>query len=384
MRPFRHVGINAVFLRPMMGGIDTYVRRLVPELLQVEPGLRLTVFVSRHGRSELADEPWIDQVKLATHPLLGVRYLQAAAEMTLIGAMAARRGVDVLQSVALTGPVVAAPAHVVTLGDLTWLREPSAVDRPTRWTWKTVVPLIARRADRILTYSESSRRDIVELLSIPEEEIDVVALGPGQSKLPAALPEAEVRSALDLGEGPIVFTASVMRPTKNLRRLIEAMPAVVEQVGDATLVMSGPPTTHQQELAALAADSGLSDRIRFPGYVDAAVLEGLYRCASCFVVPSLYEGFGLPVLEAMRRRTPVACSRASSLPEVAGEAALYFDPLDPEAIAAAVIRLLTDPALAARLADEGFERQSRFSWRATAEGTMACFERAFAAREART
>src|SRR5947208_13506823 len=139
--------------------------------------------------------------------------------MLLLGRIASARRVDVLQSVALTGPLGAAPAHVVTLGDLTWLREPASIDRVTGWTWRRFVPRIARRADRILTYSESSRRDIVDLLSIPGDEIDVVPLGPGSAATVQPRPGPALRSALGLGEGPIVFTASVKRPTKNLRRL---------------------------------------------------------------------------------------------------------------------------------------------------------------------
>jgi len=146
---------------------------------------------------------------------------------------------------------------------------------------------------------------------------------------------------------------------------------------DAVLVMPGAPTPHEQELRALAERMGVSERIRFPAFVPDADLEGLYRVARCFVFPSLYEGFGLPVLEAMRRGVPVACSDASSIPEVAGDAALYFDPLDSAQIADSIRRLLDDDALASRLIAAGRERQRGFSWRRTAEGTLECIDRAW-------
>jgi glycosyltransferase involved in cell wall biosynthesis len=380
MRPFRHVGINAVFLRPMMGGIDTYVRRLVPALLELEPDLRLTVFVSRHGKELLANESWTGQAELVTNPLLGIRYLQAASEMLLLGTIASARGVDVLQSVALTGPLGATPTHVVTLGDLTWLREPAAIDRVTGWTWRTFVPRIARRADRVLTYSEASKRDIAALLAIPGEQIDVVPLGPGADPAAPPRPEPELRAALDLGDGPIVFTASVKRPTKNLARLLRAWSTVLERLPDATLVLAGTPTPHEEELRALAGELAIAERVRFPAFVGAEDLEGLYRSAACFVFPSLYEGFGLPVLEAMRRGTPVACSRASSLPEVAGDAARYFDPTSVADIAGALIDVLTDRDLARRLIAAGEARGRAFTWHATAEETLECYERAVRAR----
>jgi glycosyltransferase involved in cell wall biosynthesis len=378
-RPFRHVGINAVFLRPMMAGIETYVRRLTPELAALAPDARFTLFVSRAGMAQLEAEPWVGRVELATHPLLGIRYLQAASEMTLLAHLARRRGVDVLHSVALTGPLASRPVHVVTLGDVTWLRQPEAVDRVTGWTWRTFVPRIARRARRVLTYSQASRRDIVDFLSIPEERIDVVPLGPGFAAASRPTDEAALRADLELGEGPVVLTASAKRPTKNLPRLIEATRTVIARVPDATLVMPGAHTPHEAELKAVASRLGIAQRTRFPGYLDPADLEGLYRCASCFVFPSMYEGFGLPVLEAMRRDVPVACSRASSLPEVAGEAARYFDPTRPEEIAAAVLDVLLDADLRRRLVDAGRRRQGAFTWRATAEGTLESFERAWAA-----
>ena len=118
----------------------------------------------------------------------------------------------------------------------------------------------------------------------------------------------------------------------------------------------------------------------FPGWVSDADLEGLYRAAACFAFPSFREGFGLPLLEAMRRGLPVACARESAMPEVAGEAALYFDPHRPDSIAEAVIRILIDPELAHRLSVAGLERQEQFTWRRAAEETLEVYERAIARR----
>src|SRR5829696_5194222 len=123
-RTLTHLGINAVFLQSRMGGLETYVRELVPAMLELRPDLRVSLFVTDAGRTALADEPWATSVELVTHPLVGIRYGKAAAELTLVGRLATRRGVDVLHSVALTAPLRMHPASVITIADVTWLREP--------------------------------------------------------------------------------------------------------------------------------------------------------------------------------------------------------------------------------------------------------------------
>jgi glycosyltransferase involved in cell wall biosynthesis len=378
VEPLAHIGINAVFLRPQMGGIETYVRRLLPELAELAPRTRITVFVSREGAPVLAGEPWAGQVALETHPLLGIRYLRAASEMLLLGRLAAARRIDVLQSVALTGPLRRSreTAHVVTLGDLTWIHQPDSVDRLTGATWRTFVPRIAAAADRVLTYSEAGRRDVVDLIGVPEERVDAVPLGPGSGDAGEGTSSGALRRRLGLGAGPIVLAVAANRPNKNGPGLVRAMAEVVESVPEAVLALAGQPGISQGELDSEVARLGLGGSVRFVGHLEQVDLEGLYRAASCLALPSFYEGFGLPILEAMRRGLPVACSRASSLPEVAGEAAEYFDPHLPADIARAIVAVLTDRDLADRLTAAGRERQRRFSWRATAEGTLACLERA--------
>jgi glycosyltransferase involved in cell wall biosynthesis len=148
--------------------------------------------------------------------------------------------------------------------------------------------------------------------------------------------------------------------------------------GDAALVMVGHAGRDAERLQARAAALGLGERVRMTGWVEDADLEGLYRLAGAFVYPSLHEGFGMPVLEAMHRGVPTACADATSLPEVAGDAALLFDPRSVDAIAAAVSRLLGDPGLASRLRAAGRERAAGFTWEATADATWASYERAVA------
>jgi glycosyltransferase involved in cell wall biosynthesis len=181
----------------------------------------------------------------------------------------------------------------------------------------------------------------------------------------------------------VLLSASAKRPHKNLLRLLDAHALLGGGGGGGgrarpVLVLPGYATPHEDELRARAAALGTSDDVRFVGWVSDADMEGLYALADAFVFPSLYEGFGLPVLEAMARGVPVACSDRSSLPEVAGDAALLFSPEDVGAMAAALTRLLDDEALRARLSAAGVERAASFTWARTAELTVASYRRALA------
>jgi glycosyltransferase involved in cell wall biosynthesis len=373
---FSHLGVNTLFLEPKMGGIETYVRELYPAILELRPDLRISMFVNQLGRDLIAAEPWSSAVELVSHPLLGRRGTRAVTETTLLGLIADRRGCDVLHSVALTAPWRARAASVVTVGDVTWLQHADAVPRATRLLWKTLVIPAARRAERVIAYTESAAAEVAHALAIPRDRIDVVLLGAGGETGAGATPPAELRARLALGEGPVVLSVSAFLAHKNLEALVESMTRIRSDVPDAVLVLPGNRTPLRDEVAARAAALGLGDAVVLPGWVDGVDLEGLYQLASCFVLPSLREGFGLPVLEAMRRSVPVACSRTSAIPEVAGDAALFFDPRSSEQIASAVTAILRDPGRAAELARRGRERAALFTWRRTAEGTLASFERA--------
>jgi glycosyltransferase involved in cell wall biosynthesis len=146
------------------------------------------------------------------------------------------------------------------------------------------------------------------------------------------------------------------------------------------VVLPGAPTPCEAELRRLAGELGVADRVVFPDWVDEADLEGLYRLAACFALPSRAEGFGLPVLEAMRRDVPVVSSRAGALPEVAGDAALLVDAEDQAALSGALRRVLTDPQTAARLRERGRARAAEQSWERTAQATLRSYERALSSR----
>jgi glycosyltransferase involved in cell wall biosynthesis len=239
-----------------------------------------------------------------------------------------------------------------------------------------LVPLAARRSHRVIAPSKTTRDDLVRLLGVGEDKIDVVLEGVGAAVAPGT-PESALRSRYHLADRRVVLTASAMRPHKNLRRLLDAW-ALLPAERRPVLVLPGYPTEHTHELRTHSAELGVADDVRFVGWVSSADLEGLYRLASCFVFPSLYEGFGLPVLEALARGVPVACSDRGALREVAGNAARVFDPESPRSIAEAVDELLHDVRLIDSLRTAGLEQARKFTWAETGQATLRSYELALA------
>jgi glycosyltransferase involved in cell wall biosynthesis len=378
----RSVGINAIFLEPQLGGLATYVYELVPQLARLAPGLRLRIYCNPDGAAELRRRGLGDVAELSVHPVLGRHGLRAVSELTALGALAGRQ-VDLVHSVAMTGPLATRAAHVVTVADVIWIVEPRPDRAATMRLWRTVIPRVARRADRVIAISQDAATQITRHLGVPPDRIDTILLGRGNGARVAPTAADVVRGRHGIGQGRIVLTVSGKSVHKNLMRFVEAAPAVLAAHPDAVFVLPGAPTAYEDELRATAARLGLGDRIAFPGFVSDEDLEGLYADATVFAMPSTTEGFGLPILEAMDRGVPVACSNASALPEVAGDAGLLFDPYAVPDIAATVARLLGDAALRARLAAAGRARAATFTWERTAEQTLESYARALHARRAR-
>ncbi len=375
----RHVALNLLHLVPgETGGAETYARRLIPALAAARPGMRLTLFSSREGTPSLLSEPWAGEVEIRGLPVTGrSRTRRVLGEQTVLPRAVRRSRAELLHNLFTTAPALPGALQVTTIHDLIYRRFPETHHGVLSHGLALLVEVSARRSTRVLTPSLATKNDVVESLRVPAGRVDVAHHGPGMPAEAQPLAEAELRRSLDLGEEPIVLTVSAKRRHKNLARLIEAMGGVERP---AVLAIPGYPTDHELELLRRAEEVGAAERVRMLGWVDDRTLDGLYRAAACFVFPSLAEGFGLPVLEAMLRGAPVTCSNTTSLPEVAGDAALYFDPEDVEAIAAAVEQLLADPDLRERLSAAGRERAAGFTWESAAEATLESYDRAVNAR----
>jgi glycosyltransferase involved in cell wall biosynthesis len=368
-----HVGLNLLYLVPgETGGRETYARELIPRLASAAPALRITLFLNR----EAADAPglaWQEAGRVVRIPVSGRNRAQwAVGEQLLLPRAAARAGVELLHSLANFAPAWGPFARVVTVHDLLYLRHPEFHSALMRLGTRTLVPLGARRSDRVITVSRSSREELVRLLGIPEERIDVVPNGLGVT---TAGDGAEPWLPKAVAGRPIVLSVATRLPHKNLGALVEAA-ALMPPDERPLFVLAGGATELDGELTSRAGRLGVAGDVVLTPWLPPAKLEGLYAAATCFAMPTLYEGFGMPVLEAMARGVPVACSDLPVLREVAGSAARFFDPRDPRTIATALRELLAHEPERERLRAAGYERAGRYTWEAAAEATLRSYERA--------
>lgn len=268
---------------------------------------------------------------------------------------------------------------VLTVHDLIYHRFPEHHRRLNYWYLNAAMPLYVRRADAIITVSEHTKKDLVELYGTPPEKVMVVYeaasphFAPPASKAEREAGLERVRALYALPDAYLV-TLGTVEPRKNLTRLLEAFAGLRHDHPSLGLVVAGVRGWLYEDFFAAIDRLDLTEHVRVLGYVPDDALAPLFWGAQAAVVPSLYEGFGLPVLEAMACSCPVVSSDAASLPEVGGEAARYFDPTDVEAMRAAIDALLRDADLRAALGAAGPEQAARFSWQRAAKETWAVYE----------
>ncbi len=372
-----HVGLNLVFLVPAeQGGMEVYARELLRALPVERPDLHITAFVNREARRAGGEwDEFADVVEVPVSARNRVEWVRG--EQQLLPALAQRAGIDLLHSLASTAPVRGSFRRVVTIHDLLYRVIPRAHFGLLGVGMRVLIPAAAHRSHRVIVDSQSTRNDVRRLLHVPLRKIDVVPLGSGTTTVGDAVPADVLRERHGLGERRVALSVSAKRPHKNLMRLLEAL-ALIALPRRPVLVIPGYRTPYEQALRERAEALGVLSDVRLLGWVPGPELDGLYGLADVFVFPSLYEGFGLPVLEAMHRGVPVACSDRSSLPEVAGDAALLFDPDDARSIATSIERVLEDLAQSQRLRAAGRAQARRFTWAATARATAASYDRALA------
>jgi glycosyltransferase involved in cell wall biosynthesis len=369
-----HIGLNLIFLVPdETGGMEIYARNLIEALGRVRPDLRLTAFINRNAAAKPG--PWRDVENVTVPVDSRSRVKWVLAEQLLLPPMAHRARVDLLHSPANLAPALGRYKRILTVHDLIHRTFPDAHEGIRAKVLGVIMPLGIRRSHRVIADSRATRDDLINLLNEPADRIDVVPLGLSEPHPERAMPEAELRDKLRLGDRTIALSLSAKRPHKNLMRLLDSLASIPEE-RRPILVIPGYSTWHERELEEHARELGIEDDVRLLGWVSEAEIEALYAASALFVFPSYYEGFGLPVLEAMQRGVPVACSDRTSLPEVAGGAALMFDPDRHEEIAAAMERLLSDGDEAERLRQAGYERARQFTWDETARLTAESYERA--------
>jgi glycosyltransferase involved in cell wall biosynthesis len=357
MSPMR-IAIDARKLRDY--GIGTYVRNLLRELARIDATTEYSVLCREQ------DCRIVHDMGANFHAVKETAGAYSIGEQFAVPLDLRRERVNLFHAPHYVLPPLTPCRSVVTIHDCIHLRFPQylpnriayAYARASLWT-------ATHRAARVLTVSETSKRDILEYFRIPESRVEVIynAIDERFWQQPTADDMERVRERYQLN-APFVLYAGNIKPHKNLERLIEAfnMLRQTPHLKDVQLLIIGDEISKYAALRRAVHRHKLHRHVRFFGFVSDQTLAALYRLADVFVFPSLYEGFGLPPLEAMASGTPVITSNVSSLPEVVGDAAIKIDPYDPSAIAEALGRVLTDAALRADLRARGLERARSFSW----------------------
>ena len=368
------VGINSLLLALdetyRSAGVSNYNAQLLRHVPAVAADLHLVAFAGDR-RFTLAPGVEVRRPIWPTRPPLA----RIAWEQSAL-ALASRR-LDLLHGTVYASPLLAACPTVVTVHDLTFVHQAAALKRFNRLYLRLITRLSVRRAARVIAVSAHSRRELIDWLALPPDRVVTVPNGVSEEFAPAALSAVEIfRRQHGLPPRFILFIGT-LEPRKNLVHLIEAFTRARPRLHDEThLVIAGSKGWYYEQIFARVAALAERSAIIFPGFVPAEQLPWWYRAATVFVYPSLYEGFGLPVLEAMASGTAVITSNTSSLPEVVGDAAILVDPTDVDALAAAMVRLLNDETLRVQLSAAGVRQAAQFSWQRCAEETVAVYREA--------
>jgi glycosyltransferase involved in cell wall biosynthesis len=373
-----HIAIDAHSVGAQLAGNESYAVNLIEALAEIDQTNLYTLYVTKPAAIDRFANRWPNfKVKqtLPHTPLVRIP-LTLSAELR-------RHPVDVLH-VQFTAPPFAPCPVVTTIHDLSFEHLPETFKRRSRAQLRLTVRRTARKAALILTLSEFSRRDIIETYAVePERVIVTPAAAPTHFKPIADKTELKkIRERYGIGANYLLSLGSI-QPRKNLTRLIEAFLWLRTSRPASRLpqlVIAGKRGWLDDEVFRAAQRDGPNESVKFIGYVPEEDLPALYSGAMCFVYPSYFEGFGLPVLEAMQCGAPVIAGNQTSLPEVAGDAALLFDPFDTKALGEAIARVIDHPDYRAELRARGLKRAAEFSWIATARLTLKAYESAVASR----
>jgi len=371
-----HIAIDYTAAVQQRAGIGRYTRELVGALLRLpqsqEAGHCYTLFAAAGGRAVPADLPPSPAVRLCFLPISDEWAARLWHRARLPIPVEVFTGpVDLFYSPDFVLPPTRPGTRtLLTVHDLSFLRYPDHfVPKLVRYL-ERVVPASVARADRVLADSEATRADLIRLLGTPPEKVEVLYSGVDPRFRPEPEPGERERLRARYGlDRPYVLSVGTLQPRKNFVRLIRAF-ARLPDTGRVLVIAGGRGWLYESVLEEAAHHP---DRVRVLGFVEDADLPALYRGADLFVFPSFYEGFGLPVLEAMACGVPVVCSGVSSLPEVAGDAALLVDPEDEDGLRWAMERALEDEGLRREMTARGRARAAQFTWERAARQLLGVF-----------
>jgi len=359
MQPLR-IGVNALFLIPGgVGGTEIYLRGLLNALAEIDQRNQYFVFTNRETRDLTPAAPNFHEAAQAVRAVS--RPARILWEQAVLPIEAARLKLDVLLNPGFTAPLLAGCPQATVFHDLQHLRHPGYF----RWFdlpfWRFFLYWSAMVSNGVIANSSATAEDLVRFYRIPARKLQTAPLG-----VDPAFFELAARRTPE----KFLLAVSTLHPHKNLDGLLRAFAEFRRERPEFRLVVCGLHGFFTEQLHALRDSLGLRDAVDFPGWIPRADLHSLFTRAWAFVYPSLFEGFGIPVVEAMAAGVPVACSRIEPMHSIAGDAALQFDPRDPSAIADALRRITCEQDLRTRLSNAGPLRAAQFSWRRTAEITL--------------
>lgn len=349
------------------GGVRRYTQEIVRRLLAQKTTYEFHLLYdsARHRGAFSAGE---EHVVPVLHPSLWLLWDQISVPLALRRVHADL--VHYFKPATTILPLL--PRAVATVYDVIPLLFPETQTSAQRWYWRVQLPLVARRCEHLITISECSKRDIVERLQVSPDRVTVTPLGVDDMfSVPSPEAVARMRERLQLPEPYMLFVGTI-EPRKNVAGLLHAFAEVASRIPH-TFIIAGKWGWKYEDVQEALRDPRLTNRVRMLSFVDPEFLPALYGAADAFVFPSLYEGFGLPPLEAMACGTPVITSTTSSLPEVVGPHALLVNPEDRTELAQAIERMATDETLRHRLRSEGPLWAQRFTWDRAAEQTLGVY-----------
>lgn len=365
------IGINALYLLPgRVGGSEIYIRNLVRWLPRVSPGDRFVIFVNRESAGVFeAISPDVEVVNCAFNA--ASRPARILWEQFVLPFQIRRHAIDVLLSAGMTAPFFCPARSALVIHDLQHENQPENFSRFQLFFLKTIIRLSSIRADSIVAISGKVKKDIIKYYKIPESRIGIAYNGVEASCFfPRSGEEVErVRRKYKLPGRFILYIASAL-PHKNYSRLLEAFRLVKAKDAGIKLVLIGARDYGQDAVAERIDALGIKDDVVFSGWLPFEDIPLIYAASELFVFPSLHEGFGIPVIEAMATGVPVVCSDIEPLTEVVAGSALLVDPLSPGDMAQGMLKVLADPVLRERLVRDGLKRAENFSWEKTARDTL--------------
>lgn len=378
------IGISAFASDGGQSGISQYIINVLPRLSQLDPNVELVIFMPQSAVPLLEERTTPGEI-VALPDWLAIPAVNILWHLLLFPLLLKRHACDCAYLPAgnrRLGWWYGVPS-VSTIHDLSQFHVAAKYDKARMFYIKHILPMMMRRLTRVVAVSESTRQDLINYAGLEGDHIKVAYNGADLTHFTGSdknLARRRVSEGLGINSPYILYTARLEHPGKNHVGLLQAVAELKQRHSmHHKLVLAGSAWNGAETIYATIEQLGLADDVILPGFIPNELLPDLYTAADLFVFPSLFEGFGIPLLEAMMSGTPVCAANVASIPEVTGDAALLFDPRDPSAMAAQMERILLQPATALELVRRGRQQARRFSWDDAARGALQQCKEAVAA-----